>query len=826
MSNLMINKLKHIDNSRKDLQSLLEAKGVNLSNSSKSLDGLISNVGQLSLHNEVNPDTWEGVQEMPDPGTYWKGDEDWRDLIDIDAIMTADTYEYTGKVFYLIRCSDNIALDDFETGYTSSAILGFQAYRFSDQEDVITLSTNSAHHFAKNKDIIAPNGERFRWIIGYTNSTTSINMWQSSYLIPEAVVYWSGTYRGICFEDATGSGTSKANRFYYYDAAGAEQYVDISGTAGVTSHNHTATGCIAPRYFEVKEAVDTQFIMGYMSERGTQHVNYRTRTIIIDGYCRCEFMRGTAMLCDYLRLSKPGYKKRLFLSAHYCEAPGTLYAYADISECLGNVYCNTTNGYFRLAGNSLATIIPDGCIDANILCDNIGTMGNASWSRNTNFQCGDIRYWINGNAFKDFDGHVKIGKIGRCIGEFAFYNCPHSPTELIVERPEGETGTFALGRCAFVGSNVEKIDLTNSGITSLYATSTTDPGSTSSHYIDDFSFYGAQKLRILYLPKILTTIPAWSLSRLTIETVTLPENLVTIGDHAFYGCTNLKSISAIPDTIQSIGAYAFGECKKLQALEISSNSLTSLPEGLCAGCQELERVVIPDKISTINTAAFSYCRSLKHFSLPDSVLYLGQKVFQRCDALESVTYINPDVGRMLNINQYCFQGCKSLKEIFDLSHLMGHAGEDIYYCCFMDCPNLTFTILPTKPVNAHNDNYRWNFYKNTGAKFLMPADYSYTSALSIVGADWCKRNFLDFIQSLPDRTGLTKLTIDLGNDFNHTGWYYDTTTCETPYKIYGSVYSKGYVKETDGILEYSTTQPDDTWTLVADYVAAKNWTLT
>lgn len=820
MSNLMINKLKHIDNSRKDLQSLLETKGVNLSNSSKSLDGLISNVGQLSLHNEVNPDTWEGVQEMPDPGTYWKGDEDWRDLIDIDAIMAADTYEYTGKVFYLIRCSDNLGLDDFETGYTNGAILGFQAYRFSDQEDVITLSTNSAHHFAKNKDIVAPNGERFRWIIGYTNSTTSVNMWQSAYLVPEAVVYWSGTYKGICFEDATDDNCY----FYWYNASGVEQETYMNSFLP-SGHNATATHCVAPRYFEVKDGVDTQCIIGFADSRGYSRVNYRTRTIIVDGYCRCEFPRGTAMMCDYIRLSKPGYGKRLTLTAHANTAPGTAYIYADISGCKGTVNCNVTNGYIRLAGDSLATIIPDGCLNANILCDNIGTMGNAAWSKNTNFQCGDIRYSINASAFRDFDGYIKIGKVGRSIGNYAFYNCRHISTEIIVERPEGDTATATIGHNAFCGSNVEKIDLTNSGVTTIYGANG-DPDNIGGYAMSP-SFYGAQKLKILHLPKILTNIPSWALARLTVETVTLPEKLVTIGERAFYGSTNLKSISSIPDTIQSIGIHAFAECRKLVALEISSNSMTSLPESMCSGCISMERVIIPDKISTINSSAFAYCRSLKHFTLPDSVLYLGQAVFQRCDALETLTYANPEIGRMLNINQYCFQGCKSLREIFDLSHLMGHDSKDLFYACFIDCPNLTFTVLPTKPVNAHNDNYRLYFYKNTGAKFLMPADYNYGSTLVLAGANWCERNFLDFIQSLPDRTGLTKLTIDLGNDFKHTDWVYGVYGAgDTPYKIYGSVYSKGYVKETDGVLEYSTTQEDDTWTLVADYIAAKNWTLT
>lgn len=72
--------------------------------------------------------------------------------------------------------------------------------------------------------------------------------------------------------------------------------------------------------------------------------------------------------------------------------------------------------------------------------------------------------------------------------------------------------------------------------------------------------------------------------------------------------------------------------------------------------------------------------------------------------------------------------------------------------CFVDCPSLTITLLPKKPVNAHAENYRLYFYKNTGAKFRIPEDYAYTSELSLANGNWNIRNFLDFIQSIPDRT--------------------------------------------------------------------------
>ena len=196
----MLNKLKHIDGSRRDLQDILERKGVDLSNSNKSLDSLVGNVAQLSLNNDVSPEDWTGVTPQEEPTTYWKGDEDWKELIDIDAIMEADTQAYTNKAFFLIRCSDNELLNDESTGYSQYGLIGFQAYRFSDQEEGTALGTTSAHKFDASKDIIASNGERFRWIIGYTNVITSIVMWQSIYLIPRRIqpVSFIPKIRNIC----------------------------------------------------------------------------------------------------------------------------------------------------------------------------------------------------------------------------------------------------------------------------------------------------------------------------------------------------------------------------------------------------------------------------------------------------------------------------------------------------------------------------------------------------------------------------------------------------------------------------------------------------
>lgn len=827
----MINKLKHIDNSRKDLQSILETKGVDLTNSNKSLDSLIANVGQLSLNNEVNPDTWEGVIKQDDPGKYWKGDEDWKNVIDIDAIMEADTNDYQGKVFFLIRCSDNPVLDDrlpASTGYTQYGIVGFQAYRFSDSGmDETSATTN--HHFDASKDIVAPNGERFRWIIGYTNATTAVVLWQSMYLIPEAVVYWSGEYRGICFEDAPPTGSSGAAENYAYDngSGGYSYYTSFS----ITNYNTSYVGCVAPKYFEVKDSVKTQFIIGdYGSRYGSSTANYRTRTIIVDGTVVCEFMHNYAYACTYARFTKPGYRRYLNLQLYAQEwkvCDENAYVYADVSGCNGTVWCCVSNGYVELHGDMelASTLQFSKMYHTDILAGNVWTLAGAEGSVDCNFDCKVIHGSLNERCFMDFDGHIKFDYIEQGMGHWVFRNAKYIPTEIIFKKRDNYTTTHTMGFGAFVNTNVEKVDLSESAFTALDGVSE-DPESVPTSANDPAikqAFYGAKKLKIVHLPKRMTSLRNWGMSRLqSLTTVTLPENITSIGNYTFCDCPLLESI-VIPSTLQSMGSYTFQDCKNLKTVEFNSDTITAVPERMCTQCNSLEQVVLPKLTASIGTGAFASCHNLENVVLPNTVRRIGNYAFEFCYKLKSVTFEDPSVGIIQYIHNYCFQECHELTELFDLSPLVGDSNQYVEQP-FLHCTSMTFTLLPKRPTNFYDSYYYNYFYRSTGAKLLVPEDYSYTGTLQLHGANWNMRNFLDFIQSIPDKTGGTAIKFALGNDYRKTRYVNSSSSTHQSFLVW-DIYKNYYVKEIDGVLEYSTTQEDDTWVLVLDYVAAKNCTL-
>ena len=55
----------------------------------------------------------------------------------------------------------------------------------------------------------------------------------------------------------------------------------------------------------------------------------------------------------------------------------------------------------------------------------------------------------------------------------------------------------------------------------------------------------------------------------SIKSVVVKTGVTWICDHAFYGCTNLTSVS-IPGTVEYIGSFAFADCSKLKKLTIEN----------------------------------------------------------------------------------------------------------------------------------------------------------------------------------------------------------------------------------------------------------------
>lgn len=131
----------------------------------------------------------------------------------------------------------------------------------------------------------------------------------------------------------------------------------------------------------------------------------------------------------------------------------------------------------------------------------------------------------------------------------------------------------------------------------------------------------------------------WDEYRMYILSVVIEEGVTSIGDYAFFGCSNLKSIK-IPDTIRSIGKKdTFYKCESLTSVTIPEG-VKSIGESTFDGCTCLRNVTIPESVTSIGYSAFYDCDSLTNVTIPESVTSIEGLAFAKCDSLERVVFLN------------------------------------------------------------------------------------------------------------------------------------------------------------------------------------------
>ena len=90
--------------------------------------------------------------------------------------------------------------------------------------------------------------------------------------------------------------------------------------------------------------------------------------------------------------------------------------------------------------------------------------------------------------------------------------------------------------------------------------------------------------------------------------VTIPKDVTIIGDWAFNGYNNLRSVT-IPDSVTYIGDYAFSICESLTNITLPNNVI-AIGDFAFVDCKNMESVTIPNSVESIGSGAFSLCSSL------------------------------------------------------------------------------------------------------------------------------------------------------------------------------------------------------------------------
>ena len=165
-------------------------------------------------------------------------------------------------------------------------------------------------------------------------------------------------------------------------------------------------------------------------------------------------------------------------------------------------------------------------------------------------------------------------------------------------------------------------------------------------------------------------------------TFNVPGSVTEIGREAFSYCTKLKSIE-IPDSVTFIGRGAF-VCTSLENVTLPIN-IKSIEYGTFGGCTSLININLPQDLTNIDDFAFSGCTSLTGIIIPDSVVSIGYSAFYRNFNLASINI--PD--GVISIEDRTFGNCTNLASI-----IIPRGVTSIGVAAFHHCTSLSSIIIP------------------------------------------------------------------------------------------------------------------------------------
>ena len=156
-----------------------------------------------------------------------------------------------------------------------------------------------------------------------------------------------------------------------------------------------------------------------------------------------------------------------------------------------------------------------------------------------------------------------------------------------------------------------------------------------------------------------------------VREITLPEGLVSIGYSTFEG-TDVVRVT-IPASLKTMGINTFRQCMSLEEVIFAQNAqLEALPAGTFSG-SSITSVTIPASVISIQNKEYGS--------------FTSNGVFEFCTSLTSVSFASN--GRLTEIGQNAFQGCKSLREI-NIPASVSTVG----YLAFYECTALTSVTIP------------------------------------------------------------------------------------------------------------------------------------
>ena len=174
----------------------------------------------------------------------------------------------------------------------------------------------------------------------------------------------------------------------------------------------------------------------------------------------------------------------------------------------------------------------------------------------------------------------------------------------------------------------------------------------------------------------------------SVTTSTTSIQLANIGDNAFTNCKALEGFD-LSDAcyLTTVGNAAFKNCELLTSFEAGNSYLKSIGDEAFMNCRALTTATLPylNWAFTLGSSAFENCSSLTSITLPGYVTELGENTFRECSALKSASLSDS----ITSIGDSCFEGCSSLETVDKIKGVVT-IGDN----AFKACAALTLKTLP------------------------------------------------------------------------------------------------------------------------------------
>lgn len=216
----------------------------------------------------------------------------------------------------------------------------------------------------------------------------------------------------------------------------------------------------------------------------------------------------------------------------------------------------------------------------------------------------------------------------------------------------------------------------------------------------DNAFLMCDKLTSVILPNSITSIGKQAFSGCTkLANINIPNGVKSIGGSAFYYCLKLENI-LIPEGVESIGDNAFDN-SGLQTIELP-NSVVTIGEYSFNKCSSLQSAILPNKIKVTGKAMFSNCSNLRSITIPDSVETISTFFACGCINIETITI----PCNIKAIGDNAFAECSNLQKIF----CNPIVAPTIEYFTFHNVNNNLEIYVPTESVDDYKIATGWSDY--------------------------------------------------------------------------------------------------------------------